>query len=112
MPRFRSLCLCATLVLACGCRPPPDSGGQQPEPAPAEPTPVEPTPSEPSTCNGQTCESPRRCISYYGIAGPSGPMFHACEIPCDHGIENGGCPDGMRCVTIADGPGEVCQPAE
>jgi hypothetical protein len=104
----------AALALGLGCRPSSPSGtavsgGEQPEPEP-EPEPEQPPPvEEASTCNGEPCESPRRCISYYGIAGPSGPLFHACEIPCELEVDNGGCPDGMRCVTIADGPGNVCQ---
>jgi hypothetical protein len=113
MGRLRTFHLCAALLLACGCRPPADAGGEQPEPTPSERPPAEQPPVEqPASCNGQTCESPRQCVSYYGIAGPSGPMFYSCEIPCDHGVENGGCPDGMRCVTIADGPGDVCQASE
>ena len=102
MARSCSICL---VLLALGCRPPAsaDAGGgepHEPEPPRAEQTPM---------CEGQPCESPRQCISYYGIAGPSGPLFHACEIPCSRESEGGGCPDGMRCVTIADGPGDVCQ---
>lgn len=110
----RSLWLAAVLALGLGCRPSTttltgaEPSGEQPEPEP-EPAP-EPRPVEPPMCNGQACESPRQCVSYYGIAGPSGPLFHACEIPCDRAHERGGCPEGMRCVTIADGPGDVCQP--
>lgn len=101
------------VVMAVGCRRPPapteTDGGEQP--SPVEPTPSpEPEPEPPPTCDGQPCEPPRECISYFGIAGPSGPMFHACEIRCEPEIDNGGCPQGMRCATIADGPGNVCQP--
>ena len=114
MSGFRSLAgsLWFAAVLALGCRPPAatetggEAGGEvgeQPEPAP------ETRPVEPPMCNGQACDSPRQCVSYYGIAGPSGPLFHACEIPCDRTHEDGGCPEGMRCVTISDGPGDVCQ---
>jgi hypothetical protein len=107
MSRFVfTFCFVATLVLGCD-KPPPSSttvsSGEQPKPEPEQPPP-----EQPPTCNDQPCEAPRRCISYYGIAGPSGPQFHACEIPCEPEQE-GGCPDGMRCVTIADGPGNVCQ---
>lgn len=106
MSSTRLLGLVAALALGLGCRPstPTQSGGEQPEPAP------EPQTIEPPMCDGQACELPRQCVSYYGIAGPSGPLFHACEIPCDRAHEGGGCPEGMRCVTIADGPGDVCQP--
>jgi len=70
----------------------------------------EPGPGSPVTCGDKTCAPGEQCISYYGIAGPSGPMFHTCGIPCRRGKgENDGCPAGKRCVTIADGPGDVCQ---
>jgi hypothetical protein len=45
-------------------------------------------------------------VKYYGIAGPRGPQFSSCEIRCD-GKE--GCPTGLDCITIADGPGQVCR---
>ena len=113
MSRFAfTLCFVAALALGCDKPPPsstPASSGEQPEPPPEQPPPEQPPPEQPSTCNDQPCESPRRCISYYGIAGPSGPLFHACEIPCEPELANGGCPEGMRCATIADGPGNVCQ---
>ncbi|HWU87579.1 MAG TPA: hypothetical protein VN253_09915, partial [Kofleriaceae bacterium] len=46
------------------------------------------------------------CVSYRGIAGARGPEFKSCELRCD-GVGN--CPDGRKCVTIADGPGRVCR---
>lgn len=47
------------------------------------------------------------CESYYGIAGAAGPQFSTCEIPC---AQPGAlCPLGQACVTVADGPGQVCQ---
>ena len=42
------------------------------------------------------------------IAGPAGPVFRECAIPCGHGERR--CPEGMKCITIADGPGPVCRP--
>ena len=102
---------------ATGSSPPPEQGTPPTPETPSQPeTPGEPeTPSDPSAgepaavdCNGEPCAPPRECISYYGIAGPNGPQFHACEIRCK-GEGKGGCPDGMSCVTIADGPGEVCR---
>jgi len=45
------------------------------------------------------------CVSYYGIAGPSGPQFSTCEIPCSDASQ---CPAQTWCTTIADGPGQVC----
>jgi len=67
-----------------------------------------PPPSEPGgDCGGQVCEAPKQCIEYYGIAGAKGPKMYSCDIPCKPG--KGGCPDGMKCTTIADGPGPVCR---
>lgn len=56
-------------------------------------------------CGEATCAPGETCIEYYGIAGPRGPKFQTCGIPCP----TGKCADGKRCVTIADGPGPVCQ---
>ena len=47
------------------------------------------------------------CVAYYGIAGAKGPEFKTCEIKCTAKTE---CPGAMSCVTIADGPGQVCRP--
>ncbi len=64
---------------------------------------------------GQSCASPTQqcgtglsCESYYGIAGAAGPQFKTCEIPCS--APGAQCPLGQSCVTVADGPGQVCQP--
>jgi len=46
------------------------------------------------------------CVTYYGIAGPRGPAFKSCEIKCD---PQRPCEGGRRCVTVADGPGQVCR---
>ncbi|MBK8260893.1 MAG: hypothetical protein IPK80_06080 [Nannocystis sp.] len=69
----------------------------------------EPNPGAGERCGEATCGPGERCISYYGIAGPNGPMFHTCAIPCDRRAPDGGCPAGKRCVTIADGPGDICK---
>lgn len=60
-------------------------------------------------CGDQRCAPGEQCIEYYGVAGPRGPKFQSCGIPCRRGQKNDGCPDGKRCVVIADGPGDVCQ---
>lgn len=53
------------------------------------------------------CAAGLSCESYYGIAGAAGPQFSTCEIPC---AQPGAlCPLGQACVTVADGPGQVCQ---
>jgi hypothetical protein len=53
-----------------------------------------------------SCPDGMQCITYYGIAGMSGPAFTSCEDPCGKGQT---CPDGLTCMTIADGPGQVCR---
>lgn len=72
--------------------------------APAAEEPV----AQGQPCEGKTCAEGLSCVSYYGIAGPSGPKFSSCEIPCADA--KSACPEGQRCVTIADGPGAVCRP--
>ena len=46
------------------------------------------------------------CVKYYGIAGPRGPEFKSCELRCD---AQSRCDGGRQCVTVADGPGQVCR---
>lgn len=53
------------------------------------------------------CPSGQRCISYYGVAGPQGPLFKTCEIPCPNGDSD--CPEGFTCFAVSDGPGLVCK---
>ncbi len=91
-------------------------GNSSPEVAnpgpPAEPatgnTTATPTPGSEATgpvCGDKTCAADEQCISYFGIAGPAGPKFQECGIPC----QDGRCPEGKKCQTIADGPGPVCR---
>ena len=72
-----------------------------------------PAPSEEPaevSCATTLCQPPTKCLEYYGIAGPSGPKFVSCEIACDPtSKKKDACPSGMSCVTIADGPGNVCR---
>lgn len=112
--------LIATLALACDgqtAKPPTTGSGSGPVAATAgEPTPNTPppadsgAPAEPggggAVCGDKTCAADEQCIEYYGIAGPSGPKFKECGIPCPSGK---GCPEGKTCQTIADGPGPVCR---
>jgi hypothetical protein len=92
--------------------PPADPGPPPADPGPP-PTDPGPPPADPGTvgpaCGDKTCAAGEQCISYYGIAGPSGPKFQECGIPCNPRGANGGCPAGKRCQTIADGPGPVCR---
>jgi hypothetical protein len=62
---------------------------------------------QPCSADGK-CVSGSTCTTYYGIAGPAGPAFTSCEVPCNTGNQD--CPAGTRCVTVADGPGAVCRP--
>lgn len=58
-------------------------------------------------CHNGKCAAGLNCVSYSGIAGPRGPSFTSCEIRCD--LAGKTCPEGQQCVTIADGPGQVCR---
>jgi hypothetical protein len=55
---------------------------------------------------GDVCANGLECVKYYGIAGARGPQFKTCEVKCD---KKKACPSGTSCVTIADGPGQVCR---
>ena len=85
--------------------------GQESTPPADSSTPADPgtPPADPGAagpaCGDKTCAAGEQCISYYGIAGPRGPKFQECGIPCP----KGDCPEGKRCQTIADGPGPVCR---
>lgn len=67
---------------------------------------TQPPPDGPA-CGNKTCVSGEKCIEYFGVAGPAGPRFYECGIPCNPQKPN--CPEAMSCVTIADGPGPVCR---
>ena len=59
------------------------------------------------------CAPPTLCVTHYGYAGPSGPAFASCEIPC---AGQKPCPGGTKCIIIGDAPEraltnpEVCRP--
>lgn len=89
--------------------PPPTTGGTPvPTVNPTNGEAAAPTPPS-GSCGGRTCEAGESCASYYGIAGPRGPMFHECVVRCRRGEANDGCPSGKKCFTVADGPGDVCR---
>jgi len=72
----------------------------------SHPSPTAAPPAAAEKCGDHdACVAPATCVSYYGIAGPSGPQFKSCEIKCD----GTACPNGLTCTTIADGPGSVCR---
>jgi hypothetical protein len=111
-------------LVACGSKtttppleaPPPSSADASAVVAPstvdAAPSlpPPDPDPAPPQLggdcANGQTCAAPATCVSYRGIAGARGPEFKTCEIKC---ADAKNCPNGTKCMTIADGPGRVCR---
>lgn len=57
-------------------------------------------------CDNGTCPTGLTPVKYFGVAGPSGPEFCSCTIPCANDPKI--CPEKTTCVTIADGPGRVC----
>jgi hypothetical protein len=77
----------------------------------AKPEPAKTEEALPATAGApceDKCAAPFTCTTYYGVAGPRGPEFKSCEVPCaDKGAA---CPAGHSCTTIADGPGRVCRP--
>lgn len=107
-----------------GPAPDPSAGTGAPAPAPAPtpmpgpapapstpPTPTTPAPSQPGAKLGEPCGpgdacGEGSCVTYYGIAGARGPAFKSCELRCDPQRH---CEGGRRCITVADGPGQVCR---
>ena len=66
-------------------------------------------PKQGETCTADyKCGAGLTCKRYRGIAGAAGPEFKTCEIPCAG--KGSSCPAGQTCVTISDGPGQVCKP--
>jgi len=59
-----------------------------------------------ANCDGGTCPTGLTAMEYYGFAGPSGPLFCSCEIPCEE--DPNVCPATTTCAVISDGPGAVC----
>ena len=118
------------LFVACGCpqKPAEETRGpttmptptqppvQQPpaQQPPAQPPPQQPPAQPPAQAPGMgencgandACAQGLTCVAYYGIAGPRGPQFKSCEIKCQSDTN---CPAGHKCITIADGPGQVCR---
>jgi hypothetical protein len=102
---------CTTIADGPGavCRP---HTAQAPAPTPA-PAPADPASNLGASCaGGKACAAGLECVEYYGVAGARGPKFESCEIKCAGGKgKSKGCPKGTICVTISDGPGSVCRPA-
>lgn len=124
MVRLLALVFAASLAAACGGNPPPPAppptpvpttGGDGAAPAEVPPPPFDlaqlGAPCGEGDGNGNRCPAAgTTCVKYYGIAGPRGPEFSSCEIPCAD--DKSVCPAGSRCVTVADGPGAVCRPEQ
>jgi len=87
----------------CGCEAP-GSDAQE-----IEPEPEEGGEEASNLCGGRYCAEGEECLRYYGVAGTEGPMLHVCGIRCEMGPDGGRCPTGMNCISIADGPGPICQ---
>jgi hypothetical protein len=107
-----SLTLALTVSCACGGKTPPTTPtGEGTGSDTGSATPVEPvidTAQLGQPCGeADACQPGAACVKYYGIAGPSGPEFKSCEIQCSD--PKGTCPGGTKCVTVADGPGQVCR---
>lgn len=86
-----------------------DPGTTTTDPGTTNPDPATSTGGQTQPCTAAgTCNTGLSCLTYYGIAGASGPKFTSCEIPCGQGKP--ACPAGQMCATIADGPGTVCRP--
>lgn len=110
---LRALVLVALALVAPACKSsgsePPSGEASKPAPGGAE-AQTPPDGATPATqpgvpCGEETCAPEEQCIEYFGIAGPQGPRFQTCGIPCP----DGKCPEGKKCVTVADGPGPVCE---
>lgn len=69
----------------------------------------EPRPGQGEPCPDRVCANNLTCVEYYGFAGPAGGVLTSCEIPCGPADQ---CPSGQSCITVADGPGQVCRPVE
>jgi hypothetical protein len=59
-------------------------------------------------CPAAGCPAPLSCVSYCGFAGCDRGSFSSCEIECNPQADD--CPAGQICVSVADGPGDVCMP--
>lgn len=70
---------------------------------------ADPRPGQGEPCPDRVCANNLTCMEYYGFAGERGGVLTSCEIPCGAADQ---CPSGQSCITIADGPGQVCRPVE
>ena len=105
MMKLRYVVIAAVLLLGCHKQVRPGSGNPPPPGGGSDTQGSLPRQAQP--CASGRCASGLTCLEFFGIAGPSGPKFTSCEIRCG---ADGECAGGQKCITIADGPGEVCRP--
>lgn len=109
--RSTSIGFAFVIAMFAACGPKAATPAPPPTPPPPSPGDTPPPPAFDVTQLGQPCSdkcvAPAKCEQYSGIAGPKGPQFTSCELRCG---DAKACPDGTTCVTVADGPGEVCRP--
>jgi hypothetical protein len=87
--------------------PPPTTVSADQSTGTAHPAGAGPAPGIGEPCGpDERCAAELTCVSYYGFAGPRGPKFKSCEIRCK---DNSDCPKGKTCLTVSDGPGQVCR---
>jgi len=87
---------------------PPESAGKGARDARMEPPRTGSLPAQGHPCDDDhRCAEGLTCVEFYGIAGANGPSMTSCEIRCK---ADKACPDGQHCVTVSDGPGQVCRP--
>lgn len=98
----------APLIVDGGAAPSGQTGQTKPDQTkPTKPSTPAGTPKLGDNCGANdACGPGQTCVKYYGIAGARGPEFKTCEIKCDKKQK---CPSGTSCITIADGPGQVCR---
>nr|HEX4317085.1 hypothetical protein [Kofleriaceae bacterium] len=90
-----------TLVALAAC-------GSKDAKSPTSSPPGAPPPSGPAVdCAGTPCAPPGACVTVSGMTVNS--SHQECVIRCEGPAKT--CPDGMTCIMINDGPGEVCRPA-
>lgn len=78
--------------------------------SPTRPEPPRPDPAsgEGEACGSTTCQPPERCIEFPTMGADGAALGHECGITCDPAKDSADCPEGRRCIFIADGPGNVC----
>lgn len=66
----------------------------------------------PCADEGEPCKAGLTPITYHGLVSENGPEHCSCSLPCTDDDPLAPCPEGSECMTIADGPGQVCVKSE